>query len=235
MMFLMSMRDGAIDTNEALLCLSVYVVYVSTVTVTYIRDTRAKKLRSLQSRFPQLANDIAEREDHLLTDRRLRSLLHEEREIDCEQQNRTLERESLLGEVCDHPPHVAALLLFDNDAEVEDVDNALSPSELSTLCSRLSDLLRRPIQSLLFRVIPSIKATSETPTIPLLQALKSFGVCIFGVSLLSALIVWISESLVSSLGVGTATLGATLVALGSEVQHNCFLIGMVINSFMGHD
>jgi Ca2+/Na+ antiporter len=67
--------------------------------------------------------------------------------------------------------------------------------------------------------------------VPLSRALSILALSVLCISLLASAIVVISESFISRLGIGTATMGATLVALGSEVSLFLFLLHFVFVYF----
>lgn len=65
----------------------------------------------------------------------------------------------------------------------------------------------------------SLKSSSTSiPHVPVWRAFLVFFTCIFHVGVLASVIVSLCEVLVRVIGVDSSTLGATLVALGSEVR-----------------
>eukprot|EP00981_Chlorochromonas_danica_P012078 scaffold4415_cov170-Ochromonas_danica.AAC.1 len=69
--------------------------------------------------------------------------------------------------------------------------------------------------------------------VPLWTVSTVLGMSIVGISICASLIVFLSETLVSSLGIGSSTMGATIVALGAEIPDTISAMALARNGY--HD
>lgn len=159
--------------------------------------------------------------------------IRRELSFDREANNSEREQDSLLNAT-----HVQGNHRRDFSAEVEDIEEAIPPSISSSSLQRSYEYVSRfvsvPIRWLFHHAFPSLHPSEASlpfnpsasapeeishELVPLWRACSVLFASILCISILASVIVVISESFVSNLGIGTATMGATLVALGSEVRY----------------
>ncbi len=224
--------------------LLVYVLYVGTVVFVYWRDSRARKSQSVQGKGSLSHSDSndererdfgralvikkdAQREDQL---RALRLSLDSERERDSVEE----------GEREDEP------FLASQDVEPASASSSACSRTYDSLSTILGRPIRLFFEYAFPALHPPLLKQTQSPSrpveevveegdrlpgtvsgrerdkdpnyVPLWRALTILGLSVFCISLLASAIVFISESFISRLGISTATMGATLVALGSEVS-----------------
>lgn len=88
----------------------------------------------------------------------------------------------------------------------------------------MHDIMSYPIRYVLGMIFPKMSDELDhphhlLPSISLGKAFLSLGMCIFGISVLASFIISLSTQIITMLGIDSATMGATLVAFGSEVCH----------------
>lgn len=118
----------------------------------------------------------------------------------------------------------------------EDIEMATIPSVETGPIERFFELgnicISTPIRETLKNLLPKLHHTHSnmhhhlhsSQPVPFWRALLCFGMSIVTISVLASIIVAISESLISSMQLETATVGATLVAFGSEVRCNSIVL-----------
>lgn len=109
----------------------------------------------------------------------------------------------------------------------EDIEAAVPVSQHSTIVLRSYELVLRsisvPIRKLFQYIMPTLHVVSTTlpashpQYVPLSRALSVLLMCFVCISLSASVIVMVSESLIKSLHIDSAVVGATVVALGSEI------------------
>ena len=106
-------------------------------------------------------------------------------------------------------------------AESDDTESLLRSNSLDNYMMHQQRL--SPTQQ-----ISSSVATAEgdrsAEKVPLWRAILVLVISILCIGFLAGAIVSLSESMVRHMGIGTSTLGATLVALGAEVSFICWLV-----------
>ena len=163
-------------------------------------------------------------------------LARRELDFDREANLSSREHDSLLSASNSPVNHISGMQTF--SAEIEDIEEAVPASVASSSWHRFYEYITRivavPIRWVFHYTFPSLHPTDtfsalvpsqdhiatvvNHEAVPLWRACAVLFASIVCISLLASLIVAISESFVSNLGIGTATMGATLVALGSEVS-----------------
>eukprot|EP01031_Cornospumella_fuschlensis_P038157 gene38157-46366_t len=224
--FLFHMNDGQIETTEALIAISVYVFYVSMVVFAYWRDLRTKTVQRFTQTHPHLAQIINANPSITVQDIEALQAQHEAGLLSIE-----------------HVP------LLNQDGQSEDIDSvdiiediqAVDPVNTdSNTYSRTLDYINKfmcaPIRFVCSRVFYELHPRHlpvEQDIVPLWKVCSVFAQSIFAISICASLIVSLSEVLVESLNIGSSTLGATLVALGSEIPDTISAMSLARNGY--HD
>lgn len=84
------------------------------------------------------------------------------------------------------------------------------------------EAMTSPVNYAIHKVLPSLympggHGEGDKTKVSFLRAVSVLGSCIVSISILAYCIIVLSETLIERIGVGTSTVGATLVALGSEI------------------
>lgn len=204
------------------MCFVVYLVYVSTVVIIYWKDLHLKKLASLSLKFYNMREKI-DRNGGRITDEDIDAA----RDLPEDDETVSL---ILHSPKSGSPIHLTTLDISSNsDVEQEDIEDATLPSVESGPIERVLDFANRcistPIREILKNILPKLHPTHTniqhhshlSQLVPFWRAVFCFLSSIMVISILASCIVAVSESMISALNLETATVGATLVAFGSEV------------------
>lgn len=199
-----------------------YIIYVTTVIVIYWKDLHAKRVASLSAKLTNMRDKI-DRNGGRITDE------------DIAEAQDLPEDDETVSLIIQSPKYTSSSQLSVLDSSStdieEDIEAATMPSIEAGPIERFVDLLTRciatPIREVLKNLLPKLHPLHAnvqhhahlSQQVPLWRAISCFAMSIVGISVLASCIVAISESLISSLELETATVGATLVAFGSEVRH----------------
>lgn len=236
-LFLICIKDGKLGLVESIFIVSVYIVYVTTVIIIYWKDLHAKKLASLSNKFNNMKQKIDKNGGRITEDDLL-----EARELP--------EDDETVSLIIQSPKSSSNLQLTTLDinssgieSEEEDIEAATLPSMESGPIERFCDFANRcistPIRELLKNLLPKLHPghanvqhhTHLSQLVPLWRAVLCFASCILVISALASVIVAVSESMISSLNLETATVGATLVAFGSEIPDTISSIALARSGF----
>jgi Ca2+/Na+ antiporter len=221
-LFLLCIKDGKLGLTESICIVSVYLVYVTTVVIIYWKDLHLKKLASLSLKFYNMREKI-DRNGGRITDEDI----DEARDLPEDDETVSLIVHSPKS---GSPIHLTTLDISSNsDVEQEDIEDATLPSVESGPIERVLDFANRcistPIREILKNILPKLHPTHTniqhhshlSQLVPFWRAVFCFLSSILVISILASCIVAVSESMISALNLETATVGATLVAFGSEI------------------
>lgn len=199
-----------------------YLLYVSTVIYIYYKELAARKLAALAAKFSAVREHV-QRNGGVITDEHLQ---HVEDFANADDETVSL--------LIVHSPNSSreSLALHQQvqsgDLE-EDIESASIPSVESGVIERFFEMTNRcfstPIREVLRNILPKLHPLQHasgvqdnlSQYVPLWRAVLCLAMSVLCISLLASTIVAISESLISNMSLDSATVGATLVAFGSEV------------------
>lgn len=212
----------------------VYICYVGIVIVVYVYKSQSS--RRIDPNSPSVnigsidaANvNIIEIEHHFQS---LNISVVNDNLVDAEEDKKYTEENE----------HLRSLLGGSDDIEL-DIEEAVTTNDAPSQCKRTIGLIRRlisaPIKQIFRSVIPSLQGalanvnhmgnslppSRNAQPVSLRRAIFSLIMSIIFISISATAIITICESLISNLGLETATIGATLVAFGTEVNNKYRLV-----------
>lgn len=128
---------------------------------------------------------------------------------------------------------------LEEDIEAVQVTNNTASTSIEAVAEAINRTMSAPIREILRHLLPRLQSESIVPlshsvnnsnnsnnpsgdhhsgAVPLWRAILCLVASIFAISLLASTIVAVSESFIVSLHLDSSTVGATLVAFGSEVS-----------------
>ena len=120
-----------------------------------------------------------------------------------------------------------AHMLADSTAASDGNNTALSNDTVVNVFFKSH--VKRSVENTLNFLIPPL--TSRTGEITITRSLTAMAMCVACISVLTTLIVFFCSVLVAHLGIGNSTIGATLVALGSEIPDTISSVALARNGY----
>lgn len=134
-----------------------------------------------------------------------------------------------------------AMMLIDRieSEDVEEVQGTTSGSNgdfrlLKLVLKSLWDYITAPVSHVVTSLIPPLIVVShdpdtKKPVVSIRSAVCSLSACIVAISVSAYAIIFFTKLLVAQIGVGTTTVGATLVSLGAEIPDTISSISLARN------
>ena len=133
-----------------------------------------------------------------------------------------------------------AMMMDRIDSEdVEEVQGATSGSNgdfrlLKLVLKSLWDYITAPVSHIVTSLIPPLIVVShdpdtKKPIVSIRSAVCSLSACVVAISVSAYAIIFFTKLLVAQIGVGTTTVGATLVSLGAEIPDTISSISLARN------